>query len=190
MGKNPSLTLVEASKEQLDQNANPATRKIHADALLLNLREKFDLVIMRSSLDYFPSREMQVRLLKRIAAHLKHRGVFVNQCASLPTVEQRDLANRIYAASDKIGRRHFQADAEVKKLYAEAGFAARFLGHAPRLQITHRDHVQRYGLKPVEVVGIKEIIRGVPQGKRPLIKEKRAGYEMSFTFPIYAARKR
>ncbi|MEW5955363.1 MAG: class I SAM-dependent methyltransferase [Candidatus Micrarchaeota archaeon] len=59
----PRLTLVDASAKQLRENKNRTTEKIAADLLNLRLGRKFDLIIMRSSLDYFPSANEQVKAL-------------------------------------------------------------------------------------------------------------------------------
>src|SRR3989344_8069421 len=84
-----SLTIVDVSREHLDENKNPKTRKIHGDVLELDLEEMFDVVIMRSSMDYFSSKFLQVKLLEVIKKHLKPDGIFINQPAYIADVEER-----------------------------------------------------------------------------------------------------
>ncbi len=189
LGKMPSLTIVDASQAQLDQNDNPATRKVLADLLGLHLHEKFDLVIMRSSLDYFHTPALQVAALKRVKAHMASGGIFINQCAALPTLAERKLANDIYSSSPKIGKRHFQST-DLPWLYAKAGLAVEKLGAAPQLVLSASDHILRYDLSSIEVRLIRRLIAKTPRTRHQLIKTTLKGYEMTFDFPIYAATKK
>lgn len=187
IGKNPSLTLVDASPEQLRQNRNQRTRKIKQDVLFLDLGEKFDVVLMRSSLDYFPRKGLQVQVLKRVARHLKPGGIFLNQSAAFPSIAERNLADTIYASNAKIGKRHFQCPPEISGLYRKAGLRVKLIGHAPILKLNEEDHRKRYGLTNSEVEKIRQIIKNQPRTKA--IKITKKGYEINCSFPIYAARK-
>ncbi len=188
-GKMPSLTIVDASEAQLSQNTNPATHKVLGDLLRLHLHEKFDLVIMRSSLDYFHTPALQVAALKRVKAHMANGGIFINQCAALPTLAERNLANAIYSANPKIGKRHFQS-IDLPALYTRAGLDVEKLGAAPQLFLSSSDHVLRYGLSLDEVAKIQRLIASTPAAKRPSIKIASKSYKLTFDFPIYVARKK
>lgn len=186
IGKTPTLTIVDASPDQLRQNKHPLTQKIRQDALFLDLGRKFDLIIMRSSLDYFPTKQLQTKVLARVRRHLNPGGVFINQCAAFPSLQERNIADAIYASTPKIGRRHFQCPSEVPQLYDRAGLKARLIGNAPSLKLTHQDHCTRYGLTDAEVEKIRGVIRSAP--KTPNIRPTGKGYVINCTFPIYAAR--
>ncbi len=112
-----SLTLLDISKKHLDLNKNKKTKKILGDMLTFKLNQKFDLIIMRSCLDYLPSEKLQVKALKNIRLHLCKKGLFINCVAAMPTNKLRDLANNIYSSNTKIGKRHFQSREDVFKLY-------------------------------------------------------------------------
>ncbi len=185
IGKNPSLTIVDVSQEQLKENRNSNTRKINRDVRYLQLGEKFDLIIMRSSLHYFPSAELQVRILKQIVKHLKSRGFFVNQCVVFSSMKERNLAN--HCRPLKMGKRRFLCTADVPILYTKAGLAIKLIGHAPPILITSRHHVERYGLLRSEVSEIIQAISKVPAALRPNIKITRTGYLFCEEFPIYVA---
>lgn len=188
-GFNPSLTLVDASKQHLAENRSHETEKINADLLTLNLKRKFDLAIMRSTLDYFPCKAIQIRVLKMIKAHLKKGGLFFNQCASLPTKTERNAADSVYCLPS-FGRRHFQLHLEVKGLYEKAGFSSvRRVGFASPLEITEKEHVERYGLQKPDVEKVRRILSSLPKNKRKNLKTTKTGYKMKFTFPVYVARK-
>ncbi|OIO24147.1 hypothetical protein AUJ65_01985 [Candidatus Micrarchaeota archaeon CG1_02_51_15] len=186
-GFRSSLTLVDASAEQLRENKNAAAEKIVADVLGLRLDRKFDLVIMRSSLDYFPSAAEQVKALKRVALHLKPRGFFVNQCASLRTLEERRVADLVYSSSPKIGRWHFQWKGDLASVYLRAGFSTpKEIGEAPALRLSEKDHAARYAITEKEVSKIRGIIEGAQKTRG--VRVTRSGYAMTFGFPIYCAR--
>ena len=188
-GLNPKLTIVDASKEQLEQNPNPATRKLRLDVLNMDLNEKFDLIIMRSSLDYQHTPELQVQMLERIARHLKPDGIFLNQAASFRTKTERDLADDIYKTTPQIGDRHFQWHGDLGELHDKAGLEKpKKLGEAPVLRLTHEDHASRYGITHDDVKRIQEMIRRIPRNERKAIKTTTEGYEIKCQFPIYATR--
>ncbi len=189
-GKKPELTLVDVSREHLALNTNPSTRRILRDVLDLDLSEKFDLAIMRSTLDYFPTPDLQVAVLKRIHKHLAPGGVFLNQATSLPSKTERDLANAVYATTPKIGRRHFQWKGDLPFLYRKAGFENfTHVGEAPSLTITNQEHAERYRVSKKEIAKIRRVISSVRAARRPNLHLTREGYRMRWVFPIYAARK-
>jgi len=185
----PRLTLVDSSEKQLRQNMNPRTEKIVGDLLRLRLGgRKFDLIIMRSSLDYFYSPSLQRRALKRVASLLKLGGVFVNQCCCFPTLKERALACRMRLLSSKIGRRLFHWPPELPLLYRAAGFEElRKIGEAPPLRLTEKDHVARYGVTREEIAKIRCLIRRVSKGRFRNVRVTQSGYETLEYFPIYAA---
>ena len=187
-GVDSKLTLVDISKKHLKENKNSKTRKILQDITDLELDKKFDVILMRSSLDYFSSEKLQIRVLRNIRKHLKEEGVFFNQAASMPSLTERKLADKIYASNKKIGRRHFQCKADVKKLYIKSGFKKfKKIGNAPILLVTEKEHAKRYGFNSQQIVKIKELVAKVPEKKRPKIQTTKEGYKISFVFPIYAA---
>lgn len=182
------LTLVDISKEHLKENKNKKTRKVLQDITNLKLNETFDVILMRSSLDYFSSEKMQIKVLKNIRKHLKEDGVFFNQAASMPTIVERNLANRIYTSNKRIGRRHFQCKDDVKQIYAKAGFKKfKKIGDAPVLLIADKEHRERYNLNDQQVERIRKLINKIPKRKRPSIKLIKEGYKMRFVFPIYTS---
>ncbi|MCC7004483.1 class I SAM-dependent methyltransferase, partial [Candidatus Nomurabacteria bacterium] len=139
-----NLTIIDVSQKHLDENKNPKTTKICEDLLNMNLNKKFDLIIMRSSLDYFPSKSLQIKVLKIIRRHLRDGGMFVNQPAYIPDLKERDIFCKIYNSSSKIGKRYFQSD-DIVHLYKSAGFAFfRKISNGKELNITEKDHVERY----------------------------------------------
>lgn len=188
IGKKPALTIVDASLKQLKENKNPHTRKIVGDALYLQLGEKFDLVIMRSALHYFPSAKLQVKVLKHIARHLAPRGVFINQCVTLSSEKERDLANKCRPL--KMGKRRFLSPADIRPIYTRAGLTVKLIGYAPPIVITSQYHVERYGLLQRDVRQIMRLIARVPESLRPNVKLTKVGYLFYEEFPIYASRTR
>ncbi len=187
-GLEPALTIVDASPEHLEQNANPNTRKLLMDVLDMDLGEEFDVVIVRSAQDYQPTPELQVKMLETAARHLKPNGVFINQAASFDTKEARDLADRIYKTTPPIGDRHFQWPGDIGSLYERAGLTApEKIGDAPVLALTHEDHATRYGVTREDIERIQSLIRAVPASKRTGIRVTGKGYEINCLFPIYAS---
>jgi len=190
LGANPSLTLIEASKEHLAQNANSKTHKINADLLEVKLARQFDVAIMRSSLDYFPTNQLQREALRCIARHLKPGGVLFNQCAALGTARERNLVDKCYGATiSKIGKRHFQCDADISKIYYATGFGeVQKIGSAKNLVLTHEDYAKRYKIGAKDIATIRKIIRSAAF-KHPNVRLTQKGYMITFHYPIYAARK-
>lgn len=187
-GIHASLWLLDASKEQLGQNTNPKTKKMLGDIATAQPGKRFDMAIMRSTLDYFWTEKNQIAVLKRIRRWLKPGSVFFNQTASFPTTTERDLADRIYKSNDKIGQRHFQCPEDIERIYQQAGFQGiQKIGSAPGLILTEKEHQERYGIGMKEIAQIQAIIRSVPKQLRPHIKTTPAGYRLEFSFPIYAA---
>lgn len=185
-GIHTNLTIFDISKKHLLQNHNSKTKKIHGDWLSLKLKKKFDVIIIRSSLDYFSNEKMQVRALKKIKGWLEPQGVFFNQAASLSNRTERDLANRIYASNSKIGKRHFQCEDDIARIYFKTGFAGcKKIGIAPVLWVSEKEHAQRYSITSKEVARIQRLITRVPSRKRKNIKVTKQGYRMRFLFPIY-----
>jgi hypothetical protein len=187
-GVNCSLTLLDASAVHLNENNNPVTKKIAGDLLTVRLKSKFDIILMRSSLDYFPSEEMQVKVLVKIGKWLKKNGIFANQTASLPTVMERDLADAIYRKIPSIGDRHFQCPEDISILYGKAKW--NFLsstGSGLPLVVTEKEHQERYKISKKEITRVRSLIKKTPARKRPNIQLTRKGYRLRFEFPIYLA---
>ncbi len=182
-----SLTLVDASARQLDENKNSSTKKILQDLLAPRLNGRFDVAIMRSSLDYFPTERLQANVLSMVRKHLAKGGVFFNQAASMPTLTERNLADQIYDSTTKIGRRHFQCPQDIRPIYEKAGFVKfKKIGSAPKLIVTEKEHQERYGVTAKEIGRIRKMIGRVPEKKRPNVKTTQKGYRLKFQFPIYA----
>lgn len=139
---------------------------------------------MRSSLDYFPSRELQVKVLKIIKSHLKDGGIFINQPAYIPSILERGILSSIYNAIDKIGKRFFQST-DLESIYNEAGFNwFKKIGEGKVMYLTENDHIERYCLSKDDVKKIQEIIK--VSGKYAQITK--TGYKLRFDFPIFLAR--
>ena len=185
MGFNPRLTLVDASGEQLKANKNGETRKVHQDLLNLGMGEKFDLIIMRSTLDYFSDKKSQVKVLRRLRSHLSKGGFFVNQCASLPTKTERNIADEAYS---HFVARHFQWHGDVPYLYGKAGFPkVRRIGFARPLLVTQNEHYRRYQLTENQVEKIRRTLSKMSEKARKNLSPTQGGYYMRFSFPIYLA---
>jgi SAM-dependent methyltransferase len=179
-----SLTLVDISKKHLDQNINPDTTKICADLLSLDLGLKFDLILMRSSLDYFPSKELQIRVLKILKQHLKHGGLFINQPAYIEDLDERNLVSEIYQKTPSIGGRLFQSN-DIGELYKEAGLGPpEHIGDGKKLILTEKDHAERYGLEEEDVNNIQKAIKRT--GRKDMATN--LGYKLEFEFPIFIAK--
>ena len=179
-----TLTIVDISEKHLNENKNPNTKKIRADLLKLNLKKKFDVIMMRSSLDYFPSAPLQIKVLKIIKNHLKSNGIFVNQPAYIPNKRSRDIISAIYNSINKIGKRFFQS-ADLKEIYYKAGFKKpQKIGESKVMRITEKDHRGRYGLTSKEIKKIQERIGNSPSHAR-ITKE---GYMLTFEFPIFISK--
>lgn len=180
-----SLTLFDISQEHLNANDNPQTKKICGDLLEMELNKKFDLIIMRSSLDYFPSNELQIKVLKIIKNHLKAGGLFINQPAYISDPKNRDLISQIYNSIDKIGNRYFQST-DLESLYREAGLTSfQKIGDGKIMIITEKDQTERYDLTATEIKTIQQII-GLK--KTPNAEVTETGYILKFEFPIFTAR--
>ncbi len=181
-----NLTLVDISQKHLDENTNPKTVKICDDLLEMNLGKKFDLIIMRSSLDYFPSKELQVQALKVIKKHLLPNGLFINQPAYIPVIEERDLISNIYNQTTKIGNRFFQST-DMKEIYLEAGFQEpQKIGEGKVMNLTEEDHIQRYELTDQEIKIIQNMIKEKGLSEYATVSDD--GYNLKFEFPIFLTR--
>ncbi len=185
-GIKTKLTINDVSKKHLKENTNKKTKKICADLLKLRLKEKFDLIIMRSSLDYFPNKKLQTRILGQIRNWLKKEGVFINQIAALNTNHSRDCADCIYNSTKRMGKRHFQSMGDIKQIYKKAGFKILAVISGPKLIITAKEHKNRYKITKKDVEKIKSIIK---KFKTREIKATKKGYKIKFTFPIIIAKK-
>jgi hypothetical protein len=178
-----TLTIVDMSQKHLDENKNPKTIKICSDLLEMDLGKKFDVIIMRSALDYFPSRLLQVSVLKILKNHLIEGGLFVNQPAYISDPEERAQMSEAYTSIDKIGNRLFQSS-DLDLLYTEAGFGMiRKIGESKDMNLTEQEHIERYELTSEEVARIQTILGG--KGNNFEVTEQ--GYRMRFEFPIFLA---
>ncbi|PIR03586.1 MAG: hypothetical protein COV59_05350 [Candidatus Magasanikbacteria bacterium CG11_big_fil_rev_8_21_14_0_20_39_34] len=178
-----NLTLVDISQKHLNANNNPNTKKICCDLLNLDLRKKFDLVVMRSSLDYFPTRESQVKVLKIIKDHIKKNGLFINQPAYVSNMKDRDIISHIYTSVEKIGDRLFQSE-DLEGIYIEAGYKQfKKIGEGEKLIITQEDHIKRYNLGEDDIAYIQSIITQ----NSSYAEKTEDGYILRFDFPIFLA---
>ena len=179
-----NLTIVDVSEQHLSENRNPKTTKICADLLRLDLGKKFDLILMRSALDYFPSKELQLQVLQNIRKHLKDDGLFINQPAYIHDHHERDVVSKIYTDTEKIGDRLFQSS-DIAELYLNAGFSEpERIGDGKCLVVTNKEHAERYGLSEEDVKNIQKMI-GLGIGNQKVSKE---GYALEFDFPIFLAK--
>ncbi|MBI5370173.1 class I SAM-dependent methyltransferase [Candidatus Uhrbacteria bacterium] len=178
------LTLVDISQEHLEQNINLQTKKIRNDLLKLHLTERFDLIIMRSSLDYFPSRKMQVKVLGIIKRHLKKGGLFINQPAYITDLNERDAISALYCQIRKIGDRFFQSS-DLADIYAQAGFKQlERIGTSRKLIVTEADHKKRYDLTAADIHKGQAILNGISG----LSHATPNGYRLVFEFPVFLSR--
>ena len=177
------LTLVDISQKHLDQNKNDKTRKICCDLLNMDLHEKFDLIIMRSSLDYFSSEKLQVTVLEIIKNHLEKDGLFINQPAYVSSLKDRDILSEIYNETEKIGNRYFQS-ADLDSIYRKAGLDKfKKIGAGKDLLLTEKEHIERYKIDKEDIDKIQKII-----GKdSDSAQETEHGYILKFEFPIFLA---
>ncbi len=181
---NNSLTIVDVSQIHLDENKNPKTTKICVDWLEMNLHKQFDIIMLRSSLDYFPTRELQIKALTIVKNHLKPDGIFINQPAYIPTLEERDIISKAYNCTGKIGQRLFQS-ADIVDLYYEAGFdTPKRIGEGKLMKITEQDHIKRYQIGSDDIKAIQEILKFAKSSG--FVTE--TGYELDFEFPIFISK--
>ncbi len=185
----PALYLLDISQEHLNQNKNKKTTKILADFLSYNSEIKFDIIIMRSALDYIYRERLQIKALKNLKSQLAENGLFFNCVAAMPTNKERNLADKIYASNKLIGKRHFQSKEDINKLYSKAGIKElKLIGKSKNLIITEKEHIERYNFAAKEVNKISQIItRSKLNSKRITITSK--SYKLDFIFPIYLAKK-
>lgn len=180
------LTLVDISKKHLLENKNKNTKKVLEDLLILDMNKKFDLIIMRSSLDYFPSAGLQIKILKIINRHLKTAGLFVNQPAYISSLRARDIISDIYTKIEKIGDRYFQSK-DLKDLYKAAGYTEfKIIGIGKNLELTEQDHEKRYMINKNDILRIQSMI----PFECSSVKITESGYWLNFEFPIFLAVKR
>lgn len=178
------LTIVDISSKHLNENKNPKTKKIRANLLKLNLHKKFDLIIMRSSLDYFPSKELQVKVLKVIRKHLKKDGYFINQPAYISRINDRNILSQAYNSIDKIGNRFFQSS-DMAEIYKQAGFETpRKIGNGKLMVLTEQDHIARYKINRADI----ELIRLILTKARHSASVTKNGYKLRFEFPIFLSK--
>ncbi len=177
------LTLVDVAEEHLKLNTNPATTKLCMDVLGMNLNKKFDIVMMRSFLDYFPTMNEQIAVLKVVKEHLRPGGLFINQPASIPTAHARNVISRAYCSVPNIGKRLFQSW-DIGHLYASAGLGgAPFIyGDGKIMRITEQDHIARYAITPTDIVTLQTILKDAERS----VEITKNGYTLSFEFPILA----
>jgi hypothetical protein len=175
------LTIVDVSQEHLDLNTNPSTTKLCLDVLGMNLHKKFDVVMMRSFLDYFPSRADQIAVLRTVRNHLVSGGTFINQPAFISDIKARDLISQAYCSVPSIGKRLFQSH-DIGDLYAEAGFNPPIkYGESKHMMITDQDHIVRYGISGSDVKMIQSIVKNA----EPFAEVTERGYNLEFEFPIF-----
>lgn len=181
--KRGRLTIVDISKKHLEENKNKKTKKVCFDLLKMDLDKKFDLIIMRSSLDYFPSQKLQVSVLKNIKKHLKKDGIFINQPAYISNLDERHQMSDIYNKTRKIGNRHFQSS-DLHVLYEKAGFSNfKKIGEGKALRLTEKEHVERYEIDERDIKKIQNIIGEDCTS----MKITKSGYKLNFRFPIFFA---
>ncbi len=178
-----TLTLVDISKKHLNENINKKTKKICADLFTMDLGHQFDLILMRSSLDYFPSADLQVEVLQTIKQHLKKDGVFINQPAFISDPHERDVMSCISQDTRKIGDRYFQST-DLESFYRKAGFLQfKQIGIGKPMILTQQDHIDRYQITQKDIEAIQQMI--------PIEAESMhvttTGYKLIFQFPIFLA---
>jgi SAM-dependent methyltransferase len=178
------LTIVDISQEHLDENKNPETMKIKGDLLEINLKKSFDLILMRSSLDYFPSKLMQIKVLKVIKNHLNPDGLFINQPAYIPDIKERDIISKSYNITGKMGKRLFQSE-DLTSMYLEAELEIpKKIGEGKIMKISEQDHIQRYGINRNEIQLIQKLLKDAPDNA----EVTKNGYYMKFEFSIFISR--
>lgn len=182
--RNANLTLIDISKKHLDENKNKETTKIVGDVLKVDLQKKFDVVIMRSSLPYFPSVALKVKLLNRIHDWLKRGGVFIHQVSTADTEKDKKMIDYIYGPLFKMGVKGYSTRYDILSLYQMSGFARiQRIGKAPTLFVSEKEHQARYGTTQKEIRQIQAKIRKSDKVKN-VIWTKR-GYRLTFPFSIY-----
>ena len=178
------LTIVDVSAQHLNENKNPKTTKVRADLLNMRLRNKFDLIIMRSSLDYFPSEKLQTHVLKIIKTHLRKDGLFVNQPAYIPDPGDRNTISLAYNSSNKIGKRFFQSS-DITDIYKKSGFTPpQLIGKGKQMLISDKDHIKRYQLDREDIDNIRAILKKAKIYASVTPK----GYKLKFEFPIFLSK--
>lgn len=200
-GIEAELTLTDMSEKHLNENKNKNTKKICGDLLKLKLKEKYDVIIMRSSLDYFHTKKLQIRALKQISKWLSKEGILINQACSIENKLDRDTADKIYSSTNKIGKRHFQCETDIGEIYKKANLSLKLINKGPILVLTEKDHVKRYNITKEEIKKIQKIISKAQtlkvraqKGQTRIedskkVKITKTGYELEFIFPIYLSLK-
>ena len=175
------LTLVDISQKHLELNTNPETTKLLLDVVNMDLRMKFDVIMMRSFLDYFPSRKKQIAVLGTVKKHLASGGVFINQPAYISDHEARNLISQAYCSVPSVGQRLFQSG-DLSRLYSRAGLGLPIrYGEGKLMRITEKDHISRYGITPSDVATIQSIVAGTEH----FANVTEDGYILTFEFPIF-----
>jgi ubiquinone/menaquinone biosynthesis C-methylase UbiE len=185
-GYKTKLTITDMSKKHLLENKNKTTKKICGDLLKLNLTEQYDIIIMRSSLDYFPTKKLQIKVLKKIKGWLSNKGIFINQACLLETKTDRDTADKVYSSNNKIGKRHFHCPQEINFLYKKANLSLKKIGEGVVLLLNEKDHIERYEINEKEIKKAQKIIKSK---KTKTIFATKNGYTIKFVFPIYLSKK-
>ncbi len=179
------LTIVDIGEEHLKENKNPLTIKIKADLLNLDLKKQFDLIIMRSSLDYFPSSDLQIKVLKNIVQHMTPHGVFINQPAFIEDLEERNCISRAYNSNNKIGKRFFQSS-DLPFIYSKSGLSSpKKIGEGKIMEINQKDHIDRYDISDDDIDVMKNELKDVKNSAMVT----NTGYIMKFSFPIFLSYK-
>ncbi|VVC71792.1 Methyltransferase domain protein [uncultured archaeon] len=189
LGKHPHVTISDMSAKHLAANPNPRTRKIQADLLTLNLTRtagRFDVILMRSVLHYFPTLALQTRVLRRLRRHLAPGGVLLLQDSVFERQREADLLTRIFQT--KLAPWRFNSTREIQTVTRHAGLRATRVGFAPDIHVTHDDHARRYALTPADTRHIRALIQAVPATDRPHHHLTKNGYTASAASAIYACR--
>ena len=185
-GHKVKFTITDVSKKHLLENKNKNTKKIWGDLLKLNLKEKYDIIIMRSSLDYFPTKKIQIKVLKKLRNWLSEKGILINQACLLENKTDRDIADKVYSSNNKIGKRHFHCPEEITLLYKKTGLNLKKIGKGSVLLLTENDHIERYNLNKKDIENAQKIIKS---RKTKTIFATKNGYNIKFIFPIYLSKK-
>lgn len=180
-----SLTLLDIVPEHLSANSNPATKKIAMSVLDWEETDKYDLIIVRSLLHYFPKSD-QLKIIKKIKQALTKTGVAV-----VAAFIQKPQSVKLFLELNKtIGKKlQLMNVAELEELFEIAKAKFTFLGNATTWACSSENLKARYNLSKKELDALKDKISKEPGFEEKEFTIKGDKFTVPVPFKIYLLKK-
>lgn len=183
-GYSVHLTIIDIIQEHLDQNRDDTITTIQKDLLDLNLKQVFDLGLMRSVLHYFDMKNQPI-VLRNIYESIKEGGYFLSQ-----NFVQKEEDLELYSELNQMIGKNFQLIDRhgLLKLLIDAGFKEIQEIDSDIWYHSHGDLKKRYGLGDVEIDLMRERVVE-RKSEKSLFRLLEKGFEVPVPYVTFLAKR-